>query len=41
MVPDVVLPVAELPRGPRGKVDFHALLELVESHRDDLSRAER
>jgi amino acid adenylation domain-containing protein len=41
MVPDVILPVAELPRGPRGKADYHAVLELVESHRDDLSRVER
>jgi amino acid adenylation domain-containing protein len=38
MVPDVILPVAELPRGPRGKADYRAVLELVESHRDDLDR---
>jgi L-proline---[L-prolyl-carrier protein] ligase len=31
MVPDVILPVGELPRGPRGKADYHAVLELVES----------
>jgi len=31
MVPDVILPVGELPRGPRGKTDYHAVLELVES----------
>ncbi len=33
MVPDLILPVGELPRGPRGKADYHAVLELVESHR--------
>jgi amino acid adenylation domain-containing protein len=38
MVPDVILPVDELPRGPRGKADYHAVLELVESHHDDLGR---
>jgi amino acid adenylation domain-containing protein len=38
MVPDVILPVGELPRGPRGKADYDAVLELVESHRDDLAR---
>jgi amino acid adenylation domain-containing protein len=38
MVPDVILPVVELPRGPRGKADYDAVLELVESHRDDLAR---
>jgi amino acid adenylation domain-containing protein len=38
MVPDVILPVGELPRGPRGKADYRAALELVESHRDDLGR---
>jgi amino acid adenylation domain-containing protein len=38
MVPDVILPVAELPRGPRGKADYPAVLELVESHHDDLGR---
>jgi len=31
MVPDVILPVGELPRGPRGKADYQAVLELVES----------
>jgi amino acid adenylation domain-containing protein len=31
MVPDVILPVGELPRGPRGKADYDAVLELVES----------
>lgn len=31
MVPDVILPVGELPRGPRGKADYRAVLELVES----------
>jgi amino acid adenylation domain-containing protein len=36
MVPDVILPVAELPRSPRGKADYRTVLELVESHRDDL-----
>jgi acyl-coenzyme A synthetase/AMP-(fatty) acid ligase len=36
MVPDVILPVGELPRGPRGKTDYRAVLELVESCRDDL-----
>jgi amino acid adenylation domain-containing protein len=40
MVPDVILPVDELPRGPRGKADYRAVLELVQSHRDDLSRLE-
>ena len=35
MVPDIILPVDELPRGPRGKADYHAVLELVESHRDN------
>jgi amino acid adenylation domain-containing protein len=37
MVPDVVVPVDELPRGPRGKADYRAVLELVESNRDDSS----
>jgi amino acid adenylation domain-containing protein len=37
MVPDVILPVGELPRGPRGKADYRAVLELVESHREDLA----
>jgi amino acid adenylation domain-containing protein len=32
MVPDVILPVPELPRGSRGKADYNAVLELVESH---------
>jgi L-proline---[L-prolyl-carrier protein] ligase len=32
MVPDVILPVAELPRGSRGKADYNAVLELVETH---------
>jgi amino acid adenylation domain-containing protein len=41
MVPDVILPVGELPRGPRGKTDYHAVLELVESRRDDLARVEQ
>jgi non-ribosomal peptide synthetase component F len=31
MVPDVVLPVAELPRGSRGKADYDAVLGLLES----------
>ena len=31
MVPDVVMPVAELPRGSRGKADYNAVLELVKS----------
>jgi non-ribosomal peptide synthetase component F len=34
MVPDVVLPVGELPRGPRGKADYRAVLALAESGRD-------
>lgn len=34
MVPDVILPVDELPRGTRGKADYGAVLELVESHHD-------
>ena len=37
MIPDVILPVGELPRGSRGKADYHAVLELVESHYDDLA----
>jgi amino acid adenylation domain-containing protein len=41
MVPDVILPVGELPRGSRGKADYHAVLELVESHCDDLDRLEQ
>ena len=40
MVPGVILPVGELPRGPRGKADYRAVLELVESQTDDLSRLE-
>lgn len=31
MIPDVILPVAELPRGSRGKADYDAVLELLES----------
>jgi amino acid adenylation domain-containing protein len=31
MVPDVILAVGELPRGPRGKADYRAVLELVQS----------
>ena len=31
MVPDVVMPVADLPRGSRGKADYNAVLELVKS----------
>src|SRR6202034_2058671 len=38
MVPDVVLPVGELPRGPRGKADYRAVLELVESYSHDLGQ---
>jgi acyl-CoA synthetase (AMP-forming)/AMP-acid ligase II len=41
MVPDFLLPVGELPRSPRGKADYHAVLELVESHRNDLDRLEQ
>jgi hypothetical protein len=41
MVPDVILSVGELPRGPRGKADYHAVLELVESQSDDLGRLEQ
>jgi acyl-coenzyme A synthetase/AMP-(fatty) acid ligase len=40
MVPDAVLPVVELPRGSRGKADYNAVLELVESERDDIGRLE-
>jgi amino acid adenylation domain-containing protein len=36
MVPDVILPVGELPRGPRGKADYNAVLELVELRPDVL-----
>jgi amino acid adenylation domain-containing protein len=35
MVPDIILPVDELPRGPRGKANYDAVLELVEAHCDD------
>jgi len=35
MVPDVILPIGELPRGPRGKADYQAVLELVQSHSDE------
>ena len=35
MVPDVILPVGELPLGPRGKADYQAVLELVQSQRDE------
>lgn len=31
MVPDVVMPVADLPRGSRGKADYNAVLELFKS----------
>jgi amino acid adenylation domain-containing protein len=31
MIPDAILPVSELPQGPRGKADYRAVLELVES----------
>jgi acyl-coenzyme A synthetase/AMP-(fatty) acid ligase len=37
MVPDVVLPVDELPRGARGKADYRAVLALVEARRADSS----
>jgi amino acid adenylation domain-containing protein len=40
MVPDVIVPIGELPRGSRGKADYQAVLELVES-RDDLARLEQ
>jgi amino acid adenylation domain-containing protein len=40
MVPDVILPVGDLPRGTRGKVDYHAVLELVKSHHDAPGRIE-
>jgi len=40
MVPEVILPVEELPRGSRGKADYNAVLALVESERDDLGRLE-
>jgi amino acid adenylation domain-containing protein len=39
MVPDVVLPVGDLPRGSRGKLDYGAAAELVRSHNDALGRA--
>ena len=35
MVPDLILPVGELPLGPRGKADYQAVLELVQSQRDE------
>ena len=41
MVPDVILSVGELPRSPRGKADYRAVLELVESQSDDLGRLEQ
>lgn len=41
MVPDVILPVGELPRGSRGKADYRAVLELVESQNDDLGPLEQ
>jgi acyl-coenzyme A synthetase/AMP-(fatty) acid ligase len=40
MVPEVILPAAELPRGSRGKADYNAVLELVNSQRDELGRLE-
>jgi amino acid adenylation domain-containing protein len=40
MVPDVILPVTELPRGSRGKADYNAVLELVKSERDGLGQLE-
>jgi amino acid adenylation domain-containing protein len=40
MVPEVILSVAELPRGSRGKADHNAVLELVESQRDELGQLE-
>jgi amino acid adenylation domain-containing protein len=40
MVPDLILPVAQLPRGSRGKADYNAVLELVEAQCDDLGRLE-
>jgi amino acid adenylation domain-containing protein len=33
MIPDVILPVSEIPSGPRGKADYRAVLDLVDSHR--------
>jgi amino acid adenylation domain-containing protein len=39
MVPDAILPVAELPRGSRGKADYNAVLELVESHATPVGEA--
>jgi amino acid adenylation domain-containing protein len=41
MVPDVILPVAELPRGARGKADYNAVLELVESQCKELGTRPR
>jgi amino acid adenylation domain-containing protein len=40
MVPDVILPVADLPRGTRGKVDYQAVLELVKAYHDAPGRVE-
>ena len=40
MVPDVILPVAELPRGSRGKADHNAVLELVKSRYDGIGQLE-
>jgi amino acid adenylation domain-containing protein len=40
MVPDLILAVAELPRGSRGKADYNAVLELVDSRCDDAGRLE-
>jgi len=39
MVPDAIVPVGELPRGSRGKADYQAVLDLVESRRDALGQA--
>jgi len=41
MVPDIILAVAELPRGSRGKADYNAVLELVESQGGNFGRLER
>jgi amino acid adenylation domain-containing protein len=38
MVPDVILSLAEIPRGSRGKADYSAVLELVDSRCDDAGR---
>lgn len=40
MVPGVILAVADLPRGSRGKADYKAVLELVESERDNVGPLE-